>query len=177
MAFAGNESYLGVTRTGPLVIAPFTGFFSPVDSLPTLNTVNAGSSIPVKFSLGGNRGLAIFATGYPLASKITCDSGLPVDAIEETTTAASGLVYDAATNQYKYTWKTPKNYAGLCYRLDLKMIDGSTLQRELQVQVAPVGQPGASCVRRAASGTGDGPGGVVSADPIRGGPSTSKTPT
>ena len=49
-----------------------------------------------------------------------------MDAIEETTTATSGLVYDAATNQYKYTWKTPKNYAGLCYRLDLKMIDGST---------------------------------------------------
>ena len=48
-----------------------------------------------------------------------------MDAIEETTTAASGLVYDAAANQYKYTWKTPKNYAGLCYRLDLKMIDGS----------------------------------------------------
>jgi hypothetical protein len=123
--FDGDSTFTSATRTGTLIIAPFTGFFSPVDSAPTLNTVTAGSSIPVKFSLGGNRGLAIFATGYPLASKITCDSGLPVDAIEETTTGASGLVYDAATNQYKYTWKTPKNYAGSCYRLDLKMIDGS----------------------------------------------------
>ncbi len=70
--------------------------------------------------------LAIFAPGYPLASKITCQTGLPSDAIEETTTLPSGLAYDAAANQYKYSWKTPKNYAGSCYRLDLKMIDGST---------------------------------------------------
>ena len=86
--FDGDSTFTSATRTGSLVIAPFTGFFSPVDNPPTLNTVNAGSSIPVKFSLGGNRGLAIFAPGSPLASKITCDSGLPVDAIEETTTAA-----------------------------------------------------------------------------------------
>ncbi|MGE5603197.1 MAG: lamin tail domain-containing protein, partial [Nitrososphaerales archaeon] len=35
----------------------FTGFFQPVDNLPTLNTVKAGSAIPVKFGLGGVKGL------------------------------------------------------------------------------------------------------------------------
>ena len=40
---------------------PFTGFFSPVDNLPTVNVAKAGSTIPVKFSLGGNRGLGILA--------------------------------------------------------------------------------------------------------------------
>jgi hypothetical protein len=33
----------------------FTGFFSPVDNPPTVNVAKAGSAIPVKFSLGGNR--------------------------------------------------------------------------------------------------------------------------
>ncbi len=124
--FDGDATYTSSTRSGTLVVAPFTGFFSPVDNLPTLNTVNAGATIPVKFSLGGNRTLAIFAAGYPLATKIACQTGLPSDAIEETSTLPSGLAYDPAANQYKYSWKTPKNYAGLCYRLDLKMIDGST---------------------------------------------------
>ena len=42
---------------------PFTGFFSPIANPPALNSVNAGASRPVKFSLGGFRGLAIFAAG------------------------------------------------------------------------------------------------------------------
>jgi hypothetical protein len=124
---AGNALWAPIDATVSIqVIWPFTGFFSPVDNLPTFNTVNAGSTIPVKFSLGGNRTLAIFAAGYPGAVKITCQTGAPVDAIEETSTANSGLTYDPASNQYKYNWKTPKSYANLCYRLDLKLIDGTT---------------------------------------------------
>jgi hypothetical protein len=34
----------------------FQGFFSPVANIPAFNIVNAGRSVPVKFSLGGNRG-------------------------------------------------------------------------------------------------------------------------
>jgi hypothetical protein len=34
----------------------FSGFFQPVDNLPTLNIAKAGSAIPVKFSLGGDQG-------------------------------------------------------------------------------------------------------------------------
>ncbi|HEY7628136.1 MAG TPA: ExeM/NucH family extracellular endonuclease, partial [Ilumatobacteraceae bacterium] len=43
----------------------FSGFFQPVDNLPTTNTVKAGQAVPVKFSLNGNQGLDIFAMGYP----------------------------------------------------------------------------------------------------------------
>ena len=49
------------------VIFNWSGFFQPVDNLPALNVVKAGSAIPVKFSLGGNKGLNIFAAGYPLS--------------------------------------------------------------------------------------------------------------
>ena len=50
----------------------FSGFFQPVDNAPMVNVVKAGSAIPVKFSLGGNRGLDIFRTGYPRATTLSC---------------------------------------------------------------------------------------------------------
>ena len=55
------------------VIYNFAGFFQPVDNLPTFNSVKAGQSIPVKFSLSGDQGLNIFAAGYPKSEKIACE--------------------------------------------------------------------------------------------------------
>ena len=104
----------------------FTGFYSPVDSLPTLNTVKAGQSIPVRFSLGGDRGLEIFTAGYPKAQQIACDSGAPGDAIEETmSSASSGLQYDPATDTYTYAWKTQKSWARTCRQLVVRLTDGT----------------------------------------------------
>jgi hypothetical protein len=55
---------LTLARTYKVVYA-FQGFFDPVRNPPALNAQNAGSVIPMKFSLGGNQGLNIFATGSP----------------------------------------------------------------------------------------------------------------
>src|SRR6266498_1181347 len=77
----------------------FSGFFQPVDNLPTLNKVKAGAAIPVKFGLGGDQGLAIFAAGYPLSTRIDCDTSSSQDAIEQTVTAgSSSLSYDPMTD-------------------------------------------------------------------------------
>jgi len=104
----------------------FTGFFQPVDNLPALNLASAGSAIPVKFSLGGNQGLSIFAAGYPASSPIPCDAGDPGSVIEETVAAGnSGLGYDASTDQYTYVWKTNKAWKGTCRMLVLNFNDGS----------------------------------------------------
>jgi hypothetical protein len=105
---------------------PFSGFFSPVDNLPTLNKVKAGSAVPVKFSLGGNRGLAIFSSGYPRSAVTTCDSAAPVDGIEETASpGAAELTYDALTDRYTYVWKTDKAWAGTCRQLVVQFTDGT----------------------------------------------------
>ncbi len=105
----------------------FTGFFQPVDNLPTRNSVKAGQAIPVKFSLNGNQGLAIFEAGYPKAQNLTCGSGASIDPIEETVTAGSStLTYDASSGRYHYVWKTDKSWANSCRRLLLKFIDGTT---------------------------------------------------
>jgi len=107
-------------------IYDFSGFFQPVDNLPTLNMVKAGQAIPVKFSLNGDQGLDIFAAGYPKSQSIACDSTTGVDGIEETVTAgSSSLAYDPSTDTYTYVWKTNKAWANTCRQLVLRLDDGT----------------------------------------------------
>jgi hypothetical protein len=120
---AGNNSSCSFTVT---VLYNFTGFFSPVNNLPMLNTVNAGKAIPVKFSLSGNKGLTIFAASSPYSTAINCDGTAPQSEVEETVTAGgSSLSYNASSDQYHYVWKTENSWAGTCRQLVIKLNDGS----------------------------------------------------
>ena len=104
----------------------FSGFFQPVDNLPAENVVKAGRAIPVKFSLGGDQGLNIFAAGYPTSNVITCAAGATDATVETTVTAwISSLAYDASTDTYTYLWKTDKAWANTCRQLQIKLSDGS----------------------------------------------------
>lgn len=104
-----------------------SGFLPPVDNPPTVNTLNAGRAVPVKFSLTGDQGLDIFQSGYPSSSSYTCSSSAPTDAIEQTVTAGgSSLSYDPAADQYTYVWKTDKTWAGTCRVLVVKLKDNTT---------------------------------------------------
>lgn len=108
------------------VLFPFTGFFAPVNNAPVVNSVNAGKAVPVKFSLGGNRGLKVLAAGYPQSMQVACNSGSPVDVVEETSSAgASSLSYDPATNVYSYVWKTDKSWSNTCRLFTLRLSDGT----------------------------------------------------
>jgi len=108
------------------VVYNFSGFFQPVDNLPTVNVVQAGVGIPIRFSLNGDQGLNIFAAGYPVAEKIACVSGVPQDAIEETVIiSSSSLSYDAVSATYTYLWKTSKAWAGTCRQLNIRLNDGT----------------------------------------------------
>jgi hypothetical protein len=106
----------------------FHGFFSPVDGL---NKVKAGQGIPVKFDLGGDQGLGIFASSYPKSFKIDCDTSADQDSTVATVAAGnSSLNYDGTVNpgigQYIYVWKTDKGWAGTCRQLDVLLTDGTT---------------------------------------------------
>ncbi len=104
----------------------FTGFFSPVDNLPTINNANAGQAIPLKFALGGYQGMNIFAPGYPASAQIPCTSNEPGDDIEETVNpGGSSLTFDAASQRYSYTWKTEKSWKGTCRMLVVRLSDGT----------------------------------------------------
>jgi hypothetical protein len=104
----------------------FTGFLQPVENEGVVNTVKAGQAVPVKFRLGGTRGLAVLAPNSPTSVLIPCESGAPADPVEETVTAgASGLQYDAVTETYKYIWKTLKDWKDTCRRFTLRLDDGT----------------------------------------------------
>jgi hypothetical protein len=119
----GNSASASVAYN---VIYDWTGFFPPVDNLPTFNVAKAGSAIPVKFSLGSNQGLDIFAAAYPKVTTIVCPSSAPFDDIDQTVTASSNsLNYDPATDQYNFVWKTNKAWAGTCRQLVVRLLDGT----------------------------------------------------
>jgi hypothetical protein len=102
---------------------PFAGFYAPVDNRMT-NAVRAGTAVPVRFSLGGDLGLNIFAAGYPRSRQVMCDTGAAVDVIEETVVAGgSSLSFDAGSGRYLYVWKTESAWTG-CRELLLKLSDG-----------------------------------------------------
>ncbi|HEU4711514.1 MAG TPA: PxKF domain-containing protein [Pyrinomonadaceae bacterium] len=118
---AGNHSECTFTVT---VRYNFTGFFSPVNNTPTLNSVNAGRAIPVKFSLSGDKGLNIFAPNNPYSVSFNCNTNDPgVDVIETLTAGGSSLTFSGG--QYIYVWKTESSWAGTCRQLVVTLNDGS----------------------------------------------------
>jgi Regulator of chromosome condensation (RCC1) repeat len=119
-----------VTSLSPFVLAElrydFRGFFQPVDNAPTQNKLKAGSAVPIKFSLGGDMGLDIFAPQFPNQAKGGCPN-TTTDIIEETVTAgSSGLSYDPVSSQYTYVWKTDKLWANTCRVLMIELKDRTT---------------------------------------------------
>ena len=118
---AGNHSSCSFHVS---VLYDFTGFFSPVGNPPTLNTVNAGKAVPVKFSLSGNKGLNIFAAGNPYSMSFNCDTNNPgVDVTETLNAGGSSLSY--VPDQYNYVWKTDSSWVGTCRQLIVTLNDGT----------------------------------------------------
>lgn len=110
----------------PTYSTAFGGFGPPVDKAPIRNGMKAGSAVSLKFSLGRDRGLAIFAAGSPSSQQVGCNTASPIDDIEATVSAgASSLTYDAASDTYTYIWKTDRTWTGTCRLLTLSFRDGS----------------------------------------------------
>ncbi|HYC36971.1 MAG TPA: PxKF domain-containing protein [Usitatibacter sp.] len=104
----------------------FAGFYAPVENTPTFNLRNAGSSVPLKFSLGADHGLAVIAAGYPASLAVACDGGAGSEALDEAAgTGAEGLTFDASSGRYQYVWKTQKSWEGSCRQFVIRFTDGT----------------------------------------------------
>jgi predicted extracellular nuclease len=118
---------LSATDTATVrIIWAFGGPLSPLSNPPVENPAKAGSGLPIKFTLGGNQGLAVIAAGYPTSVAYTCGLPLgsrPTDATLPT--ASTGFTYDPTTSIYNYSWKTDKSWANTCRRFVLKLADGT----------------------------------------------------
>jgi len=126
LCFASDSAANFAEGTADYIVAwPFTGFVG-LNAAPALNHAKTGGSMQVKFSLGGNRGLAILAAGSPSSQPISCGTSAPVvTALMAPTGAASSLSYNARTDAYTYDWKTDKSWAGTCRQLSMKLVDGT----------------------------------------------------
>ena len=129
LAKVTNNNYEG-QKSGTLVISAWTfkGFYQPVDMGATVNTVKGGSTVPIKFELfAGTTELTDTANvEQPLkATKVTCDTGAPLDDIELMATGNTALRYDGPAGQFIYNWKTPTS-AGTCYNVTITAKDGSS---------------------------------------------------
>ena len=117
---------VGLDLRAPAVTYNFGGFLEPVVNLPAVNDVNSGRSIPLKFSLGGNRGMNIFAPGYPASRRVSCSTGrIEGGVLAAETPGNSSLQYDAGSDRYHYDWKTEKSWAGTCRELVVRFNDES----------------------------------------------------
>ena len=112
------------TRRRSTSSGPSTGSGHPSIAAAGSTRANAGSTIPVKFSLDGNQGLAIFKAGYPASASYDCGSTPPTEASEPAGSSDS-LNYAKGVDQYTFAWKTDKSWAGTCRVLILVLKDGT----------------------------------------------------
>ncbi len=101
----------------------FTGFGGRVSNPPAVNSTLAGNTIPITFSLSGDKGLNIFAAGSPSSQQVNCMTGTPIGA-STPATASSTLIFFGG--QYSYYWVTSSAWAGTCRTFSMTLRDGTT---------------------------------------------------
>ena len=108
-----------------------TGFYSPVDMGGYVNTVKAGSTVPLKFEIFAGP-TELTSTSYIKGFQATETSCLALtfltaDDIEITSTGGTTLRYDSTGGQFIQNWATPKNKAGSCFVVTMTTQDGTSL--------------------------------------------------
>jgi hypothetical protein len=101
----------------------FGGFQRPLGNGTSVNSAQPGQAVPVKFSLGGYRGMNIFAAGYPASASYSCGTTPPTTG--DPVSLSGGLTYDTSSDTYSFVWKTDKSWTG-CRALQLNFSDGSS---------------------------------------------------
>jgi hypothetical protein len=104
----------------------FSGFASPVVSLPGVNVVKAGAAVPLTFSLDGYFGLDVISAGFPSSRAHSCAVAEEAEVLDTALApGSSGLSYNTETDTYTFVWKTDRAWAGSCRTLVLTLADGS----------------------------------------------------
>jgi hypothetical protein len=130
LCWGGNGYGQAVSPEPPILFRKdpfaFSGFQAPIQDLPALNRVVAGSVVPLQFSLDGDRGVDVFAVGYPKSYLVECSTGAPLGQTQATTGPGQGdLQYRSQSDMYTYRWKTDHAWSG-CRQLIVRFRDGST---------------------------------------------------
>ncbi|MBC7591594.1 MAG: BNR-4 repeat-containing protein [Salinibacterium sp.] len=122
---AGNMSEVGVLDF--VELWGFGGFQGAVLDAPEFTRANAGRAIPLSFTIGGDRGMEIFAKGSPATQPIDCETGEILGEPENLESAREPLLtFDPDTGVYTVVWRTDHAWAGTCRMVSMSLGDGST---------------------------------------------------
>jgi hypothetical protein len=131
---AGNT---GTAQRSYSVLAwTLDGFYRPVvTGEGVVNTVKAGSTVPLKFNV--SKGTTPMTAG--IGAKFTtaragCDGGDAEDPIELVTTGGTSLRYDEVGKQWVQNWATPAGGKGSCYRVTMTTADGSSITADFKLK-------------------------------------------
>jgi hypothetical protein len=111
---AGNASFATATYS---VRYPIDGFYSPLVAEPGVASFRAGDTVPVKFSLGGDRGLEVVSSAAWRPCGVTTN---------DSSRALGSLSYNPGPGRYTYMWQSDKSWAGSCREFLLVLRDGTT---------------------------------------------------
>jgi hypothetical protein len=94
----------------------FGGFHPPVEGGGALNDVNAGATVPVKFTLSGA------GTDLPIDSQpVECNSRVPTGEAPSPLDSPGAKELRQKGNEYHVNWKTDASWEGTCRRLTLRI--------------------------------------------------------
>lgn len=129
-ATATDNAGLRNTATVSYSVLPYTvsGFYAPVDMNGVVNTVKAGSTVPMKFEVfqGSTELTTTSAVKSFGVAPVTCSAlNSSTDDIEVTTTGGTSLRYDSTAGQFIQNWQTPKS-VGSCYRVTMTAQDSAS---------------------------------------------------
>jgi MBG domain len=131
--YASASKSVSITVTSAM---SFGGFFAPLRNMPFVNSTQAGSSIPVKFTVGGYRGQNVLRE-LPTSVQVACPAGAPDNAVRPGLAGVAGL--RSLGYSYNYVWKTSSSWAGTCRKLVVTLADGSTHEAMFRFAAAPKG--------------------------------------
>ena len=128
-AYTATQSQITITAQWP-----FTGFVG-LAAEPAVNVVRAGSSVPLAFSLGGNRGLNILAAGSPTVAPYVCGGTPPApgSGIALPLAKNGALAYSTKSGQYTITYK-PEKREQSCRLVSIRLADGTIRTVRFQLQ-------------------------------------------
>ena len=92
--------------------------------------MHAGDLVKLGFGLNGDRGLDVFAAGFPTSVPVACPSWTPHSVPAAGAGTTPGLSFGASSGHYSFAWQTSASWAGTCREFQIGLNDGTaTLHR------------------------------------------------
>ena len=123
--FAGNTASATVEYN---VTFNFSQFTPPVSDPATLNTVNAGQVIPLKWRIVDANGTPVTDLASVVVTVVTFPCSLGTTPDQPYESAIDGL-QNLGGGYYQFDWKSPKTYAKSCKTMKLDLGEGPGMER------------------------------------------------